>query len=74
MGIKLYVDAYGNKDAYIIMDIQSILAFIDAKMTYPSRQTWVDGKYMITHVWKDAGSPDAIKPPEGAIVLTKEKK
>lgn len=73
MGIKLYVDASDPENAYIFMDTMSIIAFIDKHITYPTSETWIDGKYMITHVWKGDKNSTGIQPPENAIVLHKAK-
>lgn len=72
MGIKLYVDNYGNNDAYILMDIPSVLGFFLRKITYPTSESWIDGDYMITHVWKGEKNPLAIAPPAGTKIVNKK--
>jgi hypothetical protein len=66
MGIKLYVDTSDPKNAYVLMDIDSIMAYFVKRITYPTSETWIDGNYMITHVWKGEKPTTGITPPAGS--------
>jgi hypothetical protein len=52
MGLKFYIDAVKDTEAYIVIDLESVVKLIDSKITYPSRRTYMEGKYMIIKVWK----------------------
>jgi hypothetical protein len=52
MGLKFYIDTVKDTEAYIVIDLESVVKLIDNKITYPSRRTYMEGKYMIIKVWK----------------------
>jgi hypothetical protein len=52
MGLKFYIDAVRDTEAYIVVDLESVVRLVDRAITYPSRKTYMEGKYMIIKVWK----------------------
>jgi hypothetical protein len=52
MGLRFYVESADNNECYIAIDMKSIAAMIDKKITYPSRRTVIDGETMVIHFWK----------------------
>lgn len=52
MGLKFYVETVGDNECFIVIDMKSIVKLIDSKITYPNRETSLEGDYMIIHFWR----------------------
>jgi len=52
MGLKFYTETVGDNEAYVVIDMASVVRLIDSKITYPSRSTTLDGRNMVIHFWR----------------------
>jgi hypothetical protein len=56
MGIKFYVEQPDRNQAYVVIDMDSLVKLIDSKITYPSRKTTLEKMgekvYMMIHFWR----------------------
>jgi len=53
MGLKVYVEAPSKNEAYIVIDMQSVVNMIYNKITYPNKEITIEDKYMIIRIWKE---------------------
>jgi len=53
MGLKVYVEAPSKNEAYIVIDMQSVVNMIYNKITYPNKEIHLEDKYMIIRIWKE---------------------
>lgn len=54
MGLKVYIDAPNNNEAYIVIDINSVLKLIENKITFPNKRVYLEKNYMIVKIWRDS--------------------
>lgn len=52
MGLSFYVENVGQDECYIAIDMKSVVAMIDKKITYPSREVSLESNTMIIHFWR----------------------
>jgi len=52
MGIKFYIEQAGEDEAWLVIDMPSVVKLIDSKITYPSRETMLDNNNMVIHFWR----------------------
>ena len=47
MGLKCHIEVVGKDEAYIVIDMDSLMNMIYRKITYPNKKIYIEGKYMI---------------------------
>lgn len=52
MGLKFYIEFVSEDEAFLVLDMESVVKLIDSKITYPSRKTYLEGRHMIVHFWR----------------------
>jgi len=62
MGLKFYTEIIGDDECYIAIDMESVVRLIDSKITYPSRETFLDGRTMVIHFWRGVVRTVSPKP------------
>ena len=52
MGLKVHIEAPNKDEAYIVIDIKSVLKLIESKITFPNKRVFTEGNYMVVHIWR----------------------
>lgn len=53
MGLKASIYQEDEKNAYIFIELNSILKLIDKQIKYPCHRTYLEDNYVVIKVWKD---------------------
>jgi len=52
MGLKVHIESPSNDEAYIVIDIKSVLDLIYRKITFPNKEVFMEGNYMVVRIWR----------------------
>lgn len=61
MGLKFHIEQPSVNECMIVIDAESVVKLIDSKITYPKRESVLDGKYMLIHFWKGENPEYSVK-------------
>jgi len=52
--VKVWVDKSQNSETgYIFIDLNSLADIVEKRLTYPNKNVYIKGNYMIIEVWKE---------------------
>ena len=52
MGLRVHVLTEGNNEAYIFVDINSLVKLISKEITYPNKKVYVEDNFIVINVWR----------------------
>jgi len=52
MGLRVHVLPDGEHEAYIFVDINSLVKIIDKQITYPNKKVYVEDNFIVINVWR----------------------
>ena len=52
MGLRVHVLAEGDNEAYIFVDINSLVKLISKEITYPNKKVYIEDNFIVINVWR----------------------
>jgi len=52
MGLKVHVLPEGDNEAYIFVDINSLVKLISKEITYPNKKVYIEDNFIVINVWR----------------------